>query len=299
MHGTLEHLQNLLRHQVPDGDLSLILERAANLLLEHTMKQRFAQHSRKTKCVEPSDSNRASAARLRASRPTADKPSAATASAAPQQARFSQSSIAATASAAPQQARFSQPSIAATASAAPQQARSSASRSSSNSRSRYVPRAVVREVHARDGERCTFVSPEGRQCAERGCLELHHHDTPYAKGGASTAANLRTVCRAHNALFADHDFGRAFMQSKLAQARVRKRTTTNELAPERQRLCSRTQGNAPEALAAKVPVQMSQTKWMLTNARDSSTNARTPHAEASPRHDSTMHEQSNGATQRP
>jgi 5-methylcytosine-specific restriction endonuclease McrA len=98
--------------------------------------------------------------------------------------------------------------------------------------SRYVPRAVVREVYERDGGQCTFVSPDGRQCAAQGFLELHH-DMPYARGGSATAANLRTVCRTHNALFAERDFGRAFMQTKLAQARQRKRGSENKQVPER------------------------------------------------------------------
>jgi hypothetical protein len=46
MQGKLEHLKNLLRHQVPSGDLGIILERAADLLIEKTMKDRFAQPAR-------------------------------------------------------------------------------------------------------------------------------------------------------------------------------------------------------------------------------------------------------------
>jgi hypothetical protein len=40
------------------------------------------------------------------------------------------------------------------------------------------------------------------------------------------------MCRAHNTLLAERDFGRAFMKSKLAQARLRKREATNERVPE-------------------------------------------------------------------
>jgi hypothetical protein len=92
--------------------------------------------------------------------------------------------------------------------------------------SRYIPRAVVREVHRRDAGQCTFVSAEGKRCAERGFLEFHH-DEPYARGGEATVENVRLVCRAHNALFAERDYGKAFMRSK--------RTPTgdafNELVP--------------------------------------------------------------------
>jgi hypothetical protein len=81
--------------------------------------------------------------------------------------------------------------------------------------SRYIPRAVIRAVHERDAGQCTFVSSDGKRCSERGFLELHHHDVPYARGGTATLENLRLVCRAHNTLFAERDFGTPFMRSKI------------------------------------------------------------------------------------
>jgi len=42
MHDKLELLKHLLRHQVPDGDLSAIVERAVDVLLEQTLKRRCA-----------------------------------------------------------------------------------------------------------------------------------------------------------------------------------------------------------------------------------------------------------------
>jgi len=86
--------------------------------------------------------------------------------------------------------------------------------------SRYVPRAVLREVYARDGGQCAFVSADWQRCAARGLLEVHHHDTPYALGGAATVDNLRLMCRTHNALHAERDFGRDFMLRKLRQVRA-------------------------------------------------------------------------------
>jgi hypothetical protein len=85
-------------------------------------------------------------------------------------------------------------------------------------RSRYVRRAVVREVYARDAGRCTFVSANGRRCSERGALELHHV-IPFGLGGPATVENLRVVCRAHNALFAERDFGPNHLQLKRSQGR--------------------------------------------------------------------------------
>jgi hypothetical protein len=160
LHDKLQQLKDLLRHQVPDGDLAIIVERAVDLLLDKTVKQRFAQ--------------------TRAPR----KPRAIKRSRKPN--------------------------------------------------SRYIPRAVMREVHQRDGGQCTFVSPDGKRCCERGFLEFHHH-VPYGRGGEATADNLRLACRAHNALFAERDFGTGYMRSKLLHARARAhgRTRAAELGPER------------------------------------------------------------------
>src|SRR4051794_14253384 len=43
LHDKLEQLKDLLRHQVPDGDLATIVERAVDLLVDETLKRRFAQ----------------------------------------------------------------------------------------------------------------------------------------------------------------------------------------------------------------------------------------------------------------
>jgi 5-methylcytosine-specific restriction endonuclease McrA len=42
----LELARDLLRHAVPDGDLATLVERALDLLLEHTMKRRFGLKTR-------------------------------------------------------------------------------------------------------------------------------------------------------------------------------------------------------------------------------------------------------------
>jgi hypothetical protein len=102
-------------------------------------------------------------------------------------------------------------------------------------RSRYVARAVVREVYERDQGQCSFVSSTGRRCTERGSLELHHHETTFAHGGAATADNLRLMCRAHNALQAERDYGRSFMHAKLESA-ISQRRAQHELVPERQQV---------------------------------------------------------------
>jgi len=77
--------------------------------------------------------------------------------------------------------------------------------------SRYIPAAVQREVKARDGDQCTFCSPDGQRCSEKYRLEIDHI-RPYALGGTNEAENLRLVCRAHNSLYAERVFGREKMR---------------------------------------------------------------------------------------
>jgi hypothetical protein len=78
---------------------------------------------------------------------------------------------------------------------------------------RHIPAAVKREVRARDGGKCTFVGENGKQCGSRRRLEFHH-DEEFARGGPSTAKNLRLLCRAHNQHLAERSFGAEFMHGK-------------------------------------------------------------------------------------
>ena len=78
--------------------------------------------------------------------------------------------------------------------------------------SRHIPVAIRRHVWTRDGGRCTFSDGSGRRCRERSGLEVHH-ERAFARGGSATVENLRLLCRAHNALFAERDFGRAHIES--------------------------------------------------------------------------------------
>jgi 5-methylcytosine-specific restriction endonuclease McrA len=83
---------------------------------------------------------------------------------------------------------------------------------------RHIPGAVKREVRARDEGKCTFVGENGKRCGSRHKLEFHH-DEEFARGGASTAKNLRLLCRAHNQHLADRSFGADFMERKRNAAR--------------------------------------------------------------------------------
>jgi len=102
---------------------------------------------------------------------------------------------------------------------------------------RHVPAAVVREVCLRDEGRCTFVSEQGKRCESRDFLELDHI-TPVAKGGESTAANVRLRCHTHNQYEAEREFGAGFMERKRAEARRRaeqKRSAAQARVAERER----------------------------------------------------------------
>ena len=173
----LMKLKHLLKHQVPGGDLAVIVGRAIKELLDKLCKQRFAQVSKPR-----------GKARTQASQ---------------------------------KEALAANEAPAATATAASDPRASVVEPNKVNSMSRYIPRAVVREVFARDGHQCTFVSAHGQRCSERGMLELHHVHA-FARGGPSTVENLRVVCAPHNAYFATQDFGAAHMRAMRARTRSRK-----------------------------------------------------------------------------
>lgn len=73
---------------------------------------------------------------------------------------------------------------------------------------RHVPAAVRREVRARDGDRCRYVDASGRRCSAQTRLELHHRH-PYGLGGDHGVENVCLMCRTHNRLLAEADYGRA------------------------------------------------------------------------------------------
>jgi hypothetical protein len=145
LHDKLKQAQDLLRHQAPDGDLAIVLERALDLLIADRLKQRFALGAR---------------------------PARATVMGVVE----------------------------------------------SKEGSRHIPHDVRRAVIARDGMRCTFASADGRRCEQSGFLELHH-ERPYGRGGPSSVENVRVLCRAHNQLFAEHDYGREFVRRRIEQRR--------------------------------------------------------------------------------
>jgi 5-methylcytosine-specific restriction endonuclease McrA len=136
----IERATNLMRHTNPPGDLSVLMERALDLLIARLEKQRLGKAAR------------------------------------------------------------------------PRQAPRKCTRRG------YIPRAVRREVFERDGEQCTFSDPDGRRCESRTLLELDHV-TARAHGGTDDSDNLTVRCRKHNALSAERDFGRDYVQRRKTESR--------------------------------------------------------------------------------
>jgi 5-methylcytosine-specific restriction endonuclease McrA len=96
----------------------------------------------------------------------------------------------------------------------------------------HIPNAVQREVAARDGLRCTYVSDAGCRCTARAFLQVHH-EHPWACGGAATTENLRLLCASHNRLLAERDFGRVHVVAR-HDARQRVKSETIDEASDTQ-----------------------------------------------------------------
>ncbi len=75
-------------------------------------------------------------------------------------------------------------------------------------------RQARREIYERDGEQCTYTSPNGERCQARAFVQLDHED-PRACGGAGTTRNGRLLCRAHNLFEAEKVFGRKYVESRI------------------------------------------------------------------------------------
>ena len=83
--------------------------------------------------------------------------------------------------------------------------------------SRRIPAAVRRAVHDRDGGRCTYRNQQGRRCEKRHDLE-YHHKRPFARGGDHSPDNVTLMCRTHNTLLAEQDYGEDVMARFRASA---------------------------------------------------------------------------------
>lgn len=73
-------------------------------------------------------------------------------------------------------------------------------------RSRHIPVAIRDAVFLRDGERCTFVGPDGKRCQATHDLQIDHIER-FSRGGAHDPENLRVLCGAHNRRREQRSFG--------------------------------------------------------------------------------------------
>ncbi len=86
--------------------------------------------------------------------------------------------------------------------------------------SRYSPSSVRERLLARADYQCEYRGPGGVRCTARTRLEVDHIE-PVGKGGSCDEENLRVLCRGHNLLAAEREFGEAFMRGKI-EGRKRK-----------------------------------------------------------------------------
>ena len=200
----LKQLQDLLRHQIPNGDLAKIIKDAVLERLEHVSREKLGHTKRPRKSrqqeswIETPVSN-VNVGEIEMRMVEDEKPIA-------EAATRGNESV--------------QP-VETTETKYEQQVKSESERESvltiapgrSEANSRHIPAAVKREVWERDKARCAFVSRSGRRCSEKGRLEFHHVHA-YALGGPATVENIALRCRTHNAyegaaLFGEKKTGRA------------------------------------------------------------------------------------------
>ena len=79
---------------------------------------------------------------------------------------------------------------------------------------RNIPTAIRDEVYIRDGGKCTYKAPDGTRCCSEHDLEVHH-EVPFAVCKSHELENLRLLCRQHNSLLANRDFGAEFVQGRI------------------------------------------------------------------------------------
>jgi hypothetical protein len=185
----LERVRGLAGHRLPNGDLMTLIKRGLEAYERELTKERFAL-GRKPR-------------RIRGEAPA---PSEASAPSAPSEAS------------APSAPDLPKPELS-TPDLSNLDTKSTPTPASNPKR--RCPAAVARAVFLRDGRQCSYVSPDGRRCSARRCLELDHVD-PWAVGGESTIENLRLRCRAHNQRYARQYYGRSRVEAAVQHARRRR-----------------------------------------------------------------------------
>ena len=168
-HDALRELQDLLRHQVPNGDLVTILQDTIIERRDRVKRQKFGLTKRSRKVKEQES--------LTMEENTKTEVAAEKEPIAPGRLEGQADVIA------PAQLEGQSDVIA-------------AGRSQVNSR--HIPAAVKRAVWQRDKARCAFLGRTGKRCSATGRLEFHHVHA-YALGGPATVDNIALRCHTHNA----------------------------------------------------------------------------------------------------
>ncbi|MEO5989179.1 MAG: HNH endonuclease, partial [Candidatus Eisenbacteria bacterium] len=79
----------------------------------------------------------------------------------------------------------------------------------------------------------------------------YDHIIPVARGGQSTIANVRLLCRAHNQYAAERELGTEFMRSQRARAQERRARERAEAAAAMKREQARAAARRAQAVAAQ------------------------------------------------
>jgi len=179
----LERARDLMRHGNPRGDLAVVVERAVDLLLDNLHARRFGQLKRaagETGLTRTRSQNHARAE----DRSEHGAPELAT--------------------------------VVALESGVVDRV-TPEGRGRCRKR-RHIPNEVRRQIVARDGVCCSYTAPDGRRCRSTAFLEIDHK-IAWAKGGTDSIRNLRVLCRAHNQLLAEREFGTAAIRGPRRLAR--------------------------------------------------------------------------------
>jgi hypothetical protein len=225
-HAKLLEAQELLRHQIPNGDPGCVIDRALTLLVAQLKKARFGAGARPARNASASSVHSTSGGSASGVHST----SGASAKSARSTSRASASSARSTSG--DSASGPSSTSGGGVASGA-RDARRRSGAGRNGRRSRYIPVAVRRAVWARDGGRCGFTSPDGRRCNERNFLQFDHA-IPHGDHGVATIENIQLRCRAHNLYAADLYFGpgtSAIRRKKSASRTARQPSSPGRGAP--------------------------------------------------------------------
>jgi len=205
----LDLAADLMSHSNPTRDLSVILERALDGLIEKLQKRRFGQASRQkqqaacgadeiaSRARHGDPSSRGDQRRSTKAEAKVEAMTDAEATAATSGARSRNQETGVTEGGAETLSGGYELSGALPSFDRPKSERVRARR--------HIPNAVRHQLVERDGLRCTYRGGDGQRCTATAFLQIHHEHA-WAKGGADTPDNLRLLCAHHNQLLAEQEF---------------------------------------------------------------------------------------------